>query len=77
MRRCRARTTRALVAQLAVMDARELRRAGELATRSFLHRGVTFTVYNDDSQGTERILPFDPIPRIIPAEEWAVDRGRA
>ena len=61
-----------LAAQLAVMDARELRRAAELATRSFLHRGVTFTVYNDDSQGAERILPFDPIPRIIPAEEWAV-----
>ncbi len=37
---------------------------------AFLRRGVTFTVYNDD-QGTERIFPFDLIPRIIPAKEWA------
>ena len=61
-----------LAAQLAVMDGREVRRAAELANRSFLHRGVTFTVYSDDSQGAERILPFDPIPRILPADEWAV-----
>ena len=54
------------------MDGRELRRAAELANRSFLHRGVTFTVYSDDEQGAERILPFDPIPRILPADEWAV-----
>ena len=54
------------------MDGRDLRRAAELANRSFLHRGVTFTVYSDGEQGTERILPFDPIPRIVPADEWAV-----
>jgi uncharacterized circularly permuted ATP-grasp superfamily protein len=36
---------------------------------AFLRRGVTFTVYND-SQGTERIFPFDLIPRIIPSSEW-------
>jgi uncharacterized circularly permuted ATP-grasp superfamily protein len=36
---------------------------------AFLRRGVTFTVYND-SEGTERIFPFDLIPRIIPASEW-------
>ncbi|MEM1442941.1 MAG: circularly permuted type 2 ATP-grasp protein [Verrucomicrobiota bacterium] len=39
--------------------------------RSFLKQGVTFTVYSD-GQGTERIFPFDPFPRIIPADEWAV-----
>ena len=61
-----------LVAQIASMDGRGLRRAAELANRSFLHRGVTFTVYSDEDQGTERILPFDPIPRIVPADEWAV-----
>ena len=31
--------------------------------------GVTFTVYNDD-QGTERIFPFDLVPRVIPQTEW-------
>ena len=44
----------------------ERRAAVDLA---FLRRGVTFTVYND-SQGTERIFPFDLIPRVIPATEW-------
>src|SRR4051794_30558973 len=42
-----------LVAQIASMDGRGLRRAAELANRSFLHRGVTFTVYSDE-KGTER-----------------------
>jgi uncharacterized circularly permuted ATP-grasp superfamily protein len=42
-----------------------------------LHRGVTFTVYAD-ARGTERILPFDLIPRIIPGAEWdRVARGVA
>src|SRR5215813_7845346 len=36
---------------------------------SFLRQGITFTVYSD-SQGTERIFPFDLIPRIIPQSEW-------
>ncbi|MEM9445128.1 MAG: circularly permuted type 2 ATP-grasp protein [Verrucomicrobiota bacterium] len=36
---------------------------------AFLRLGVTFTVYGDD-EGTERIFPFDLIPRIIPANEW-------
>ncbi|HTX02637.1 MAG TPA: circularly permuted type 2 ATP-grasp protein [Candidatus Acidoferrales bacterium] len=37
---------------------------------TLLQRGVTFTVYSD-ARGTERVLPFDPLPRIIPANEWA------
>ncbi len=32
--------------------------------------GVTFTVYSDNREGIERILPFDIIPRVIPASEW-------
>jgi uncharacterized circularly permuted ATP-grasp superfamily protein len=47
-------------------DFHQHRAAVDLA---FLRRGVTFTVYND-SEGTERIFPFDLIPRIIPAAEW-------
>ncbi|HUP32365.1 MAG TPA: circularly permuted type 2 ATP-grasp protein [Gaiellaceae bacterium] len=64
-----------LMAQIAAMEGTTLRRAVELANRSFLHRGVTFTVYADGEQGTERILPFDPIPRIVPAAEWEVIEG--
>lgn len=41
----------------------------------FMQQGITFTVYGDD-EGTERIFPFDLMPRIIPAEEWEmVERG--
>jgi uncharacterized circularly permuted ATP-grasp superfamily protein len=35
----------------------------------FLKQGVTFNVYHD-SRGSERIFPFDPVPRVIPAGEW-------
>jgi uncharacterized circularly permuted ATP-grasp superfamily protein len=63
---------RELVRHLETMDPEALRRTAELANRSFLHRGVTFTVYSDDAQGTERILPFDPIPRLIPAADWSL-----
>jgi uncharacterized circularly permuted ATP-grasp superfamily protein len=35
----------------------------------FLRQGITFNVYHDD-RGTERIFPFDPIPRVMPAHEW-------
>src|SRR5580700_9034701 len=40
------------------------------ADQTFLSRGVTFTVYSDE-RGTEKIFPFDLIPRIVPAHEWA------
>ena len=33
--------------------------------------GVTFTVYGESEEGIERIWPFDLIPRIITAAEWA------
>src|SRR5580765_4974250 len=42
------------------------RLAGEL----FMNQGITFTVYSDN-EGIERIFPFDIIPRIITAAEWA------
>jgi uncharacterized circularly permuted ATP-grasp superfamily protein len=35
----------------------------------FRRVGITFAVYGDDA-GTERLIPFDIIPRIIPASEW-------
>ena len=37
--------------------------------------GITFNVYGDTA-GTERIFPFDLIPRIIAADEWDhIERG--
>ncbi len=42
---------------------------------AFMRQGITFNVYGD-KQGTERIFPFDLIPRIIPAKEWEhIERG--
>jgi uncharacterized circularly permuted ATP-grasp superfamily protein len=41
----------------------------------FHRAGITFTLYGDE-QGTERLIPFDTIPRSIPASEWrVVERG--
>ncbi|QJE98414.1 circularly permuted type 2 ATP-grasp protein [Luteolibacter luteus] len=48
-------------------DDFEARRAA--CDQHFLRQGVTFNVYHDD-RGTERIFPFDPVPRVIPAAEW-------
>ncbi|MDQ2785959.1 MAG: circularly permuted type 2 ATP-grasp protein [Chloroflexota bacterium] len=63
---------RPLFAQLAELTASDLHRASDLANRAFLHQGITFTVYSDAAQGTERIFPFDLIPRLIPADEWRI-----
>ena len=41
----------------------------------FHRAGITFTLYGDE-QDTERLIPFDIIPRSIPASEWRViERG--
>ena len=45
------------------------------ADRAFLTQGITFTVYGDE-QGTERIFPFDLLPRIITARGVAHARAR-
>jgi uncharacterized circularly permuted ATP-grasp superfamily protein len=64
-----------LFARFKEMEREEFERKRALAASTFLTQGVTFTVYNDD-EGTERIFPFDLVPRIIPAEEWdLVERG--
>jgi len=39
------------------------------AERAFHRVGITFAVYGEES-GTERTIPFDLVPRIIPATEW-------
>ena len=45
------------------------------ANAFFLTQGIGFTVYGDEA-GTDRIFPFDLIPRIVPSDEWAhVERG--
>ena len=37
---------------------------------SLFHRvGITFAVYGED-EGTERLIPFDVVPRVMAADEW-------
>jgi uncharacterized circularly permuted ATP-grasp superfamily protein len=45
------------------------------AERAFHRVGITFAVYGED-EGTERLIPFDIVPRIIPAAQWSMlERG--
>src|SRR5713101_2190631 len=60
---------RALVRLIEAMADDELLRRQQSAERALLHMGITFNVYGD-SAGTERIFPFDLVPRIVAAAEW-------
>ena len=44
-------------------------RKREEADIAFHRVGITFAVYGEDT-GQERLIPFDIVPRIIPAQEW-------
>src|SRR5689334_852236 len=53
----------------------QLIRHKHAAERLLLQLGITFNVYGDTA-GTERIFPFDLIPRVITATEWdRIERG--
>jgi uncharacterized circularly permuted ATP-grasp superfamily protein len=60
-----------VVNYLLAMESRKLTELGDRAHEMFLRMGVTFNVYGNED-GSERIFPFDPVPRIIPAATWAV-----
>jgi len=47
----------------------ELQRRWMLAMEMFRNHGITFAVY-PDTQGTEKVFPFDVIPRLIEASTW-------
>lgn len=53
---------------LSFEDIRQRQHAAQIA---LFKTGVTFNVYNDN-RGTERIFPFDIIPRIVAADEWSL-----
>jgi uncharacterized circularly permuted ATP-grasp superfamily protein len=64
-----------LYRRLLTMSAEEFRRRKTMTDLSMRQDGVGFTVYRND-EGIERIWPMDPVPRIIPASEWAhIERG--
>lgn len=60
-----------LFAQLSAMSAENFNARRKRADLTFLQQGITFTVYGgDDGGNTERIFPFDLVPRIITARKW-------
>src|SRR5271163_2878967 len=64
-----------LFQKLGLISPQQFEERRKLADLSFLIQGITFTVYSD-GRGTERLFPFDLIPRILPRSEWnRIDRG--
>ncbi|MFL5656557.1 MAG: circularly permuted type 2 ATP-grasp protein, partial [Ktedonobacteraceae bacterium] len=61
--------------RLLEMPTEALYQRQQAANTAFLNQGITFTVYGDD-EGTERIWPYDLLPRIITSAEWeTIERG--
>ncbi len=61
--------------RLLEMPAETLYQRQQAANTAFLNQGITFIVYGDD-EGTERIWPYDLLPRIITGGEWeTIERG--
>jgi uncharacterized circularly permuted ATP-grasp superfamily protein len=59
---------------LSAQDEGAMQARREEAEMIFRRVGITFAVYGDKDEsgsGTERLIPFDLIPRIIPGAEWA------
>jgi len=52
------------------LSIEQLEQQRETAQIALFKMGVTFNVYND-SQGIERVFPFDIIPRIVSGTEWS------
>ena len=51
------------------MPPDQILRMQERAERSFLHEGITFSVYGE-AGAQERIIPVDVIPRVVDAGDW-------
>ncbi len=66
---------RMLLETIESLDEGQLQRCQRSAERLLLQLGITFNVYGD-SAGTEKIFPFDLIPRIVGSAEWDwIERG--
>ena len=64
-----------LVQRLQSLPDGELQRRQRAAENALLQLGITFNVYGD-AAGTERIFPFDVVPRVVGAKEWdRIERG--
>lgn len=68
---------RRVLESLGASTPEEFARSQGLAEMAMLNQGVTFSVYSDN-RGTEKVFPFDLVPRIVAAPDWAkLERGLA
>ena len=58
-----------LIERINSLSIEQVQQRQQAAQIALFKVGVTFNVYGDD-QGTERILPFDIVPRIVSGQEW-------
>ncbi len=66
---------RSVVEGLEALGLADLRSRQSAAESILMQAGVTFTVYSD-ARSTEKIMPFDIIPRIVEASDWdKIERG--
>lgn len=64
-----------LQSHLTKLGSCEIAKRQQAADASFLQQGITFTVYGAE-EGTEKIFPYDVLPRLITSEEWDIlERG--
>lgn len=68
-------SARPLLECLRSLTEDQLLRRQQAAEQRLLNLGITFNVYGDGA-GTEKIMPFDIVPRILEADEWGrIERG--
>ncbi|MDP8244743.1 MAG: circularly permuted type 2 ATP-grasp protein [Candidatus Hinthialibacter antarcticus] len=64
-----------LINRINSMPQEDVFRRQKEAEAAFMNLGITFTVYGE-SEGAEKIFPFDIIPRLVDGNEWdTVERG--
>ena len=64
-----------LIARINDLPKGDLRQRQQAAEAAFMNLGITFAVYGA-AEGTEKIFPFDIVPRIVQAADWEmIDRG--
>ena len=67
--------TEHVVSRLAAFSNGQLAERQKAADKTLLTMGITFNVYGHEA-GTEKVWPFDIVPRVIEAAEWSViERG--
>ena len=61
--------TKVLINAINDLSPGDLKRKQEASEKSMYNMGITFQVYGE-STSTERVIPFDIIPRVISGNEW-------